>query len=375
VRLGLIVNPIAGIGGSAGLKGSDSAEIVTEARRRGATPVAPGRAVEALRILADAASEFELLAAPGAMGETEARAAGLEPFVVGQAKDPTGRDDTCSAARALAERGVSLLLFAGGDGTAVDIYSAVRDRLPLLGIPAGVKMHSAVFAINSRTAGRLALEVVRGTSRELAEGEVMDLDETALRHRIVSPRLYGYVAVPRSPTLVQGAKSRSAPGERASHMGIAREIIERVLGGDLCVIGPGTTTRAIMDSLELEKTVLGVDVVRDRALVARDADERTLLRLVAGERARIVVTPIGGQGFLFGRGNQQLSAEVLRRVGRDNVVVVATEVKLAALGGRPLLVGTGSADVDSMLAGYVRVVTGYGRATVYRVAAPDGAQG
>jgi predicted polyphosphate/ATP-dependent NAD kinase len=229
-------------------------------------------------------------------------------------------------------------------------------------------MHSAVFAVNPRGAGELALRVVEGRVREFAEAEVMDVDEEALREGLVSPRLYGYLRAPVAPSLVQGAKARSASSERLSQEAIAAFVVDRVLGDDLCLIGPGTTTRAIMDALGLEKTVLGVDAVRAGQVVARDADERTLLELLAAGHAKVVVTPVGGQGFLFGRGNQQLSARVLERVGRQNVVVVATETKLAALAGRPLLVDTGDAAVDAMLAGYVRVITGYGREAVYRVA-------
>jgi predicted polyphosphate/ATP-dependent NAD kinase len=147
-----------------------------------------------------------------------------------------------------------------------------------------------------------------------------------------------------------------------------------VLGDRLCLIGPGTTTRAIMAALGLEKTVLGVDVVRGGELVARDADERTLLALTEGADAAVVVTPVGGQGFLFGRGNQQLSPELLSRLGRERLVVVATEAKLAALGGRPLLVDTGDAALDAALAGYLRVITGPNRETVYRVAADPAAE-
>lgn len=368
MRLGLIVNPIAGIGGRAGLKGSDSPEAVAEAKRRGVSLASPGRAIEALRMLVPASAELELLTAPAEMGESEARAAGLTPFVVGGLRRPTGADDTRAVALDLAARGVDLLLFAGGDGTAVDIHAVIGDRVPVLGIPTGVKMHSAVFAVSPRSAGRLTLEFAQSRVRDFTKAEVMDVDEEALRAGVISPRLHGFALVPVAPSLRQGPKVRSAPGEQASQIGIAREVAVRVLGNGLCLIGPGTTATAIMDALGFEKTVLGVDAVRNGALVARDADERTLLALIAGEEARIVVTPIGGQGFVFGRGNQQFSAEVLRRVGRENIFVVATETKLAALAGRPLLVDTGSAEVDEMLAGYVRVITGRGRETVYPVA-------
>jgi predicted polyphosphate/ATP-dependent NAD kinase len=343
--------------------------LVEKALAGGAPMVSPARAQEALEVLAAARDEIELLTYPAPMGEEEAQAAGFEPILVGSIGGRTSAADTRKAAGELAGAGVELILLAGGDGTAVDVFEAIGDRVALIGVPAGVKMHSAVFAVNPRGAGRLALDVVRGRARELADAEIMDIDEEALRAGSVSPRLCGYAKVPFAPSLVQTAKARSAAGERAAQEEIAQYVSDRVLGDDLCLIGPGTTTRAIMAALGLEKTVLGVDVVRAGVLVAKDADERTLLGLVPEEGTKVVVTPIGGQGFLFGRGNQQLSAEVLRRVGSRNVVVVATDAKLAALGGRPLLVDTGEAGIDEALAGYVRVVTGYNRETVYRIAA------
>jgi predicted polyphosphate/ATP-dependent NAD kinase len=366
-RIGLIVNPVAGIGGRAALKGSDDRALVEQARALGAEQVAPGRAVQALQTLAPAGREVELMAGAGEMGEDEARAAGFDASVVGVARAATTAEDTRAAATAMAEAGVDLLLFAGGDGTAVDVLRAIGERVPVVGIPAGVKMHSAVFGVNARSAGELALAVVRGRAREPVDAEVMDVDEEALRAGFVSPRLYGYLRVPVEPSLVQAGKARSGAAERQAQDGIAAHIVERVLPGRLCLIGPGTTTRAIMTRLGLTKTVLGVDAVRDGELVAADADERTLLALVEAEPARVIVTPVGGQGFVFGRGNQQLSAPVLRQVGPDGIVIVATDAKLAALGGRPLLVDTGDAEVDEMLSGYRRVIAGYEREVVYRI--------
>jgi predicted polyphosphate/ATP-dependent NAD kinase len=318
-------------------------------------------------VLAAARAELELVTYPGAMGAEEALAAGIEPVVVGRVSSETSAADTRAAAAELAGAGAELLVLAGGDGTAVDVLEAIGDRVPIVGVPAGVKMHSAVFAVNPRSAGRLALDVIEGRVRDVVEAEVMDVDEEALRAGVVSPRLPGYARVPAAPSLVQGAKARSALGDRAAQEAIAQELTERMGDGGLWLVGPGTTTRAIMTALGLEKTVLGVDAVRAGELVARDVDEATILALLDDARTTVVVTPIGGQGFVFGRGNQQLSAEVLGRVGRRGVVVVATESKLAALGGRPLLVDTGDDAVDSMLAGYVRIVTGYNREVVYPV--------
>ncbi len=368
-KVGLIVNPVAGIGGRFALKGSDDRALVAAARDRGAVPVAPPRAIEALRLLAPYAGEVELIAAPGSMGADEARAAGLEPTVLGRTRGETTAQDTEAAARRMADAGVELLLFAGGDGTAVDILRAIGGRVPVLGIPAGVKMHSAVFGLTPRRAGELAAAAVRGRAREPVEAEVMDMDEDALREGVISPRLHGYLLVPVEPALVQSGKARSGTGEQAAQAGIAAHVIDHVLDTHACLVGPGTTTRAIMRALGLEKTVLGVDVVRGRELLATDADESRLLELTGEGDARIVVTPVGGQGFVFGRGNQQLSAGVIRQVGPGGVTIVATDTKLAALGGRPLLVDTGDPEVDGQLTGYARVVTGYQRWTVYPVAA------
>ncbi len=364
-RVGLVVNPVAGLGGRAALKGSDDPELVALARERGAEEVSPARAEQALELLA-AGGELELLVAPGEMGEREARARGFQPVVVGEIGAATTAADTRAAAAAMAAAGVELLLFAGGDGTAVDVLEAVGDRVPALGIPAGEKMHSAVFAVNPRSAGELALRFLRGGG-EVEEGEVMDVDESALREGVVSARLHGYLRVPASASRVQGGKARSAPSERAAQAALGRYVAEAVLGDGLVLVGPGTTTRAILAALGLEKALLGVDAIRAGRLVAADADERALLEL-ADPDTKVVVTPVGGQGFVFGRGNQQLSARVLRSCGPGNVVVVATEAKLAGLSGRPLLVDTGDPALDAGLSGFRRVITGPGREVVYRVA-------
>jgi predicted polyphosphate/ATP-dependent NAD kinase len=367
VRLGLIVNPIAGMGGAFALKGSDDPELVAAARVRGAVPIAPARAVEALRRLAAVPDSLEVLTYPGEMGEAEAHDAGLEPDVVGSIGAVTSAADTRAAASALADRGVELLLFVGGDGTAVDIFEAIGARVPVLGVPAGVKMHSAVFAVNPRSAGELAVRFAEGGVREFRDAEVMDVDEASLRDGAVSARLHGYLTVPAERRLIQNAKARTLAAEGTAQEGIARYVVSR-FGSQTWFIGPGTTTRALMDLLGLEKTLLGVDVVREGGCLVADADEPALLKIATETDAGIVVTPVGGQGFVFGRGNQQLSARVIERVGRERIVVIATEAKIAALGGRPLRVDTGDPAIDESLSGYVRVIVGDNREIVYRIA-------
>jgi predicted polyphosphate/ATP-dependent NAD kinase len=377
-KLGLIVNPVAGLGGRVGLKGSDGADIQRRARTLGAEAHAGERAAEALERLHKVAG-LEIVTYPGEMGEDAARAAGLKPVVIGDiTPGSTTAEDTRRAARQMHDLGVDLLLFAGGDGTARDVYEAVGLEQPALGIPAGVKIHSAVYATNPIAAGELALLYLQGRAESLREAEVMDIDEEAFRHGSLSAQLYGYLQVPYRSSLVQSQKVPTS-GETAAQAAIAEDVAARMEPGVLYIIGPGTTTRAIAEELGVAKTLLGVDVVvvgervsgigeQGIRVVAVDANEAQLLALLEGQRAKIIVTPIGGQGYIFGRGNQQISPRVIARVGRENILVVSTPDKLYALAGRPLLVDTGDRAVDEMLSGYLTVVTGYNERAVRKVA-------
>jgi predicted polyphosphate/ATP-dependent NAD kinase len=367
-RVGLIVNPVAGMGGRVGLKGSDGIETLLQARNLGAVPQSPRRAVQALKRLAPLALEW--VTYPFEMGEDEARECGYEPHVIGAIeRSATTAQDTERAAQEMLARGLDLLLFAGGDGTAVDISRTIGDRVPVVGIPAGVKMHSAVFAINPRAAGDLALAFLSGKTDAVRESEVMDIDEEDYRAGRLSARLYGYLRVPVERDLVQNMKEASRGEEGAALDGIAHAVIDRMGEDEVFVIGPGTTTRAIMTQLGLDYSLLGVDVVRNRQLIAKDVNEQRLLALLQGGRAKLVVTPIGGQGFLFGRGNQQLSPAVIRAIGRENIIVIATPGKLGALNGRPFLVDTDDDSINALLSGYTKVTTGYGEQSIYPVQA------
>jgi predicted polyphosphate/ATP-dependent NAD kinase len=367
-RLGLIVNPVAGLGGRVGLKGSDGAEVQQKALELGAVPESPKRARRALERLAPLKDQLNLFTYPGEMGEDAAREGGFEARVSGTIKPgETTPQDTKKAAREMERLDVHLLLFAGGDGTARDIYNAVGQRIPVLGIPAGVKIHSAVFATSPESAGELAASYLRGRVSSLREAEVMDIDEEAFRRGVLSAQLYGYLKIPFWRGLVQGVKAMSSAGEKTSQEAIALHIMDRMEDDCLYIMGPGTTTRAIASKLELEKTLLGVDVVKGGQLIAIDASEAQLLELLQGSKAKIIVTPIGGQGYIFGRGNQQISPRVIEKVGKDNIIVVSTTGKINSLGGGPLRVDTGDRAVDEMLSGYIRVVTGYDEQIVYRV--------
>lgn len=365
-RIGLIVNPYAGIGGRVGLKGSDGSEIRRKALELGAVPMSPKRTVEALNRVADL--DFVLYTYPRKMGEEEALEAGLDPIVLGELTGESTAEDTKRAAALMLERGAELLVFAGGDGTARDIHSVIEDKLPVLGIPTGVKIHSAVFAVNPRAAGDLLHRFISGASVDYRLGEIMDIDEEAFRNNILQAQLYGYMKTLYAKEYIQGSKESSRLSDESSLMEIATEITDEMKSGVVYVLGPGTTVMPIADLMGIKKTLLGVDVVKDGQLKAKDVNEKQLLSEIRGEETRLIVTVIGGQGFVFGRGNQQISPKVIRDVGRENIIIVATPEKLASLVGHPLKVDTGDSQLDEELKGYYKIHTGYGKRTLYKIA-------
>ena len=381
LTIGLLVNPVAGLGGSLAMKGSDGSVVrervatMTDEERARAQHRA-GRALAPLQAVAD---HLHVLTVPGAMGEDAAREAGLDFSLLSEATNHDGltsAEDTRLAAKALVEQGADLLVFAGGDGTARDVYDAVGDRFPVLGIPAGVKMHSGVFAVSPEAAGELLVMLARGGLVGMQAREVRDIDEEAFRGGVVRARFYGEMRVPGEGRYLQQTKV----GGRESHELVAAEIAawlaETMLPQTTYLIGPGSTTAAVMESLGLPNTLLGVDIVRDHQLIASDVDEAGILTALADAPAdaHIVVTAIGGQGHVFGRGNQQFSPDVIRRVGVDNITIVAAKSKITGLEGRPLLVDTNDPELDRMLAGLREVLTGYDDHILYRVSA-GGASG
>lgn len=367
MKLGFIVNPIAGMGGKVGLKGTDGSDILEKARKLGAKPEAPLKAKKALEMLTDIKDDIKLITCPGSMGEDIAKQLGFTPIVLGEKKDKTGPEDTEKAAKKMLEMGVDLILFAGGDGTARNIYNAIKDKMPVIGIPAGVKIHSAVYANHPRSAGEIASKYLQGKLTTIKEAEVMDIDEEAFRKGQVTARLYGYLKIPFERQLVQSLKAGRTPRDEAALDSIADRIIEEMEPDTLYIIGPGTSTRPIMKKLGLENTLLGVDIVQNKKLIVADANEAEILETIKGKKAEIIVTVIGGQGYIFGRGNQQLSAEVIKKVGKENIKIIATKNKLASLHGRPLLADTGDDEVNAQLDGYMRVITSYNEDIVYKV--------
>jgi len=359
-KVGFILNPIAGMGGVVGLKGTDGAIILREAIKKGAGPVSPKRGKEFLSILSEKQG-ISLFVAEGRMGADIARELGLEFVPINSVGSETTRMDTVRIARSMLDHGIDVLVFVGGDGTAKDVLEAVGDNVTVLGVPAGVKVYSSVFAINPRTAANIVLEFQNGGT-ETVKGEVLDIDESEFRKGHLAISLKGYLLIPQRGGLIQNPKVPSVASDTEDMETIADYFEQELIDpGTVYVLGPGLTVDRIATRLGVtKKTLLGVDVVRgDGTILGLDVSEAQILPLVEHSKARIIVSPIGGQGFFLGRGNQQISPGVIRSVGVDDLVIVATKNKIGMLWPRRLLVDSGDADLDESLRGYRRIIIGY----------------
>ncbi|ADT67997.1 ATP-NAD kinase family protein [Pseudoalteromonas sp. SM9913] len=371
-KLGLIVNPVAGLGGSVALKGSDGEDTAAKAIALGAEPKSNSRAKAALEVLVPHQSNITIYTVNDEMGEQTAKALGFNTQVVYQSNSPTTSDDTEAAARLLQQQGVDLILFAGGDGTARNICHAVEDSVPVLGIPAGCKIHSGVYAITPKAAGRVVEMLVKGELVTLSDADVMDIDEVAFRQGTVKAKRYGEMQVPSEVRYVQAVKNGGKETDELVLADIAAYVVSEMDADILYVMGSGSTVGAVMEEMGLENTLLGVDLVEDQALVGQDLTAQQLLELTKERETKLVITLIGGQGHIFGRGNQQLSPALIKAIGRDNIIVVATKTKLQALNGRPLICDTGDSKLDDELSGYIRVTSGFNDHIMYAVGHQDG---
>lgn len=366
-KLGLIINPLAGVGGSVALKGSDGEETARQALALGAEPKAGMRTAQALEVLQGL--EFELVTFPAEMGETTARELGFSPRVIGEiVSGNTTAADTLNAARMMVAAGVDLILFAGGDGTARNICEAISNEVPVLGVPAGVKIHSGVYAVTPKAAGEVLAMLIKGELVTLGDQEVRDIDEDAFRDGRVRAKYFGELVVPQEHRYMQHVKNGAKESEELVLDDIAADVIERMEPDTYYIMGSGSTVAAVMEQMGLDNTLLGVDLVKDGELIASDCTAQQLLELTEDQPCRLVITLIGGQGHIVGRGNQQLSPALLKRLGKQQIDVIATKTKLQALEGRPLIVDSGDPELNQQLSGVIPVITGYHDAVLYRVA-------
>ncbi len=369
-KLGVLVNPYAGIGGALALKGSDGPAIRQQALSMGAKQQAQGKSRLALLELHELKEQIHIYTASGDMGESLAVDMGFAHSVmyVPEHAQTEGLDSEL-AAQALVDSDVDLILFAGGDGTARNICQVVGMSIPVLGVPAGCKIHSGVYAITPQAAGRVVKQVIQGQLVNVHEAQVMDIDEQLFRQGKVKAKPYGDMLVPSELQYVQAVKMGGKESDELVLDDIAAYIIETMqeYPEHIFVMGSGSTVAHIMQSLGLENTLLGVDLVQNEDLLASDVTSEQLLAYTLEQPTKLIITLIGGQGHILGRGNQQLSPEFIRRVGKQNILLVATKAKLSSLASRPLIVDSGDLALNQELSGLITVHTGYRDQVLYQV--------
>lgn len=370
-RLGVLVNPDAGLGGRLGFKGSDGR--AEEARLAGAQERGGPRMRSALEMLlerlgATRSDSLELVIAAGRLGEDWLEGLDMDSHeIIGEWPGPTSAADTRDAVSMLAAMGIDLLLYSGGDGTTRDIVESLeaagRTDLPIIGVPSGVKMHSGCFAESPRAAAEVIDSWLRG-ELGMAPTEVLDLDEGLYREGQWRIAMYGEARTPAAPRWMQGTKQAvRAPGEEEFVEGISQHVKEEFVdpAGRLVIWGSGSTLRDISEACGIETTLLGIDISLGSELLGSDLAESEILSILEeqGQPAVLLLSPMGGQGFLLGRGNLQLSPAVLRRIGVDEILGVATPSKLMGIERIRIDTGDEALDEEIRSAGYVKLLQGY----------------
>ena len=369
-KLGLVINPIAGMGGKTGLKGSDGSNTLKKALSLGAKKESAIRAEQALLPLKFMINKFSLITCSAEMGEKSCKKIGLKTdYIIDIDKKITTGIDTIKAVKIMARKQVSLILFSGGDGTACDIFYALQDKIPILGIPAGVKMHSSVFGTSPNAVGSLVSRIISNHSDTFptSTAEIMDLDEDMRRYDQIRTRLIGYATIPSDKFLVQNPKSYVQLNDEESINGISEYLENKLDKEATYIVGPGRTTQNFLNRIGVSGTLLGVDVLKGRKLIGRDVNSRGLEILTRDGLLYIISGIIGGQGFLFGRGNQQITAEIIQRVKKENILIIASTKKIYELPRQCILIDTGNQKLDNELAGYVKVQTEKNRAFVIKL--------
>ena len=340
-RVGFLINPIAGMGGRVGLHGTDGS-LYLEAEKLGAKPASASRAAITLaRISTD--TPWELITAPGPMGEEllvsphvnkslKARSRTLEI----ELSYPTSAIQTQEVVKALVKENVDLILFAGGDGTARDIFAIIHDSLPMVGIPAGVKMRSGVFGLHPGDVATLLSRAIeehqRFKSVRTTTAEILDLPPSASVEHYSTSEFFGVAKTIYAPELMQRSKSASGRDGEVALAELASDYAKRMERGKLYLFGPGGSTNLILTACGFEATPQGVHAVLDGKLIGSNLSESAIAQLLArNSQCELVVGVIGGQGFLFGRGNQELSAAIIEKVGWSRIFILASASKLLEL--------------------------------------------
>lgn len=371
LKIGLVINPVAGLGGRVGLKGSDGSDIQEQARALGATEQSEHRVSQALQTLLTYQDDIEWFTASGRMGYDCLRELGFQAqiihYIAGQSSTA---EDTSMTVAEFEQKQVDIVLFAGGDGTARDVFNGLDKSILCLGIPTGCKIYSGVFSVTPESASQIIVKILSGELFEYASSDVLDIDEEKYREGRITTRLYGEMLTPRSAEFMQNVKVAGRESEDLVKEDIAAWVTEIMDEETLYLIGSGSICMAIKDYLGIDGSLLGVDAVLGDEVLQYDGTEDELMRLIETYQGKIslIITPIGGQGILLGRGNHTICHRVIESLGMENTQVVASKGKLKTLEGRPLLVDTGNVSLNERLRGYVSVITGYDERVLYQVA-------
>jgi len=371
-KIGFVVNPVAGMGGKVGLKGTDG--VLKEALNLGAEPVASGKAIETIKEFLSnyPKDEIEWFTCSGEMGYDELKNAGVKnlEIVYEHSSKNTSSEDTRDACKKLLKKNVDLIVFCGGDGTARDVFEVVSNKIPLLGIPSGVKMHSGVFGINTSAVAKMLHEFVN-KSLTIGDAEIMDLDEERYRRGEWNIKLFGIAKGIVEPTYVQVGKSCY---ESISDDEIKDELTEHIIdeidqnSEFLYLLGSGGTIDYIANKMNIKNTLLGIDAIYNNKLVGSDLNEKSILDLLEKyPKTKVILSPIGAQGFILGRGNLQLSPKVVKKIGLDNIIVISTPSKLASTPVIRVDTGNKKLDSDFVEKEFMMVVIGYRLSRVVKI--------
>ncbi|MFW9999471.1 MAG: ATP-NAD kinase family protein [Candidatus Hermodarchaeota archaeon] len=363
---GLIINPISGMGGSVGLKGTDGRKILMKAIELGAIPTANNRTRTLLNELKSIKTNLKFVTCPGSMGENILNEMNFEYVCVKHPAfsriknilDTTSRHTEIAAEIMKKSKKLKLIIFVGGDGTARDILKVVGNEKPCLGIPAGVKIFSSVFSINPKAASSIIIQFLCGEIF-LRESEVLDINENEYRKGNLISKLYGYLLIPYTPEFYQTSKIGSPTSDLDNQERIAKRIIEILEKDIYYLLGPGTTVKAITDQLYQKKTLLGIDLLLNEKVIAQDLNEQQILKILEERKVKIIISLIGQQGFLFGRGNLQISPKVLKAISLKDLIIVATKFKLQTIANQILRIDTRDPELDEKMKGLYKIIVDY----------------
>ena len=368
-KIGFILNPIAGMGGKIGLKGTDGIEIYELISKLGLEPWSPVRGLRFLEFLKKLDNNLKIVVYSDQMGGNLVKNIGFEMISITKNENNkyTSSMDTKIAVKKMLEMGVDIIIFVGGDGTARDIQDSVGINIPVIGVPAGVKMYSSVFASSPETAAKITINYLNGNIKKTIEAEVLDIDENLFRNGIYRIKLYGFLKIPYDNVYYPGSKIPTSENEELNQIEIAQEIINNLDNNIYYIIGPGSTTKRIIKNLNFETSLLGIDIIKGRKLIGSNLNEYKILEIINKNKSKLIITPIGGQGYIFGKGNLEISANVIKKIGgKKNIIIISTKNKIYKLNQKPFLIDTNDKELDERLSGWYKVIVGFNEYMMYK---------